>query len=841
MLSLHRNCCLGLALVLGTFVQAVPGDGELRLTKKAIHPVRRVDPSPAGGVAVSVNPPPLLWPAKRGAKTTYDVRLSQSGEFPKGGTIAAAGLRWAMFNAHQALAAGTWYWQYRIGGGEWSAVAEFRVGDGARLCVTPPAAELVARCPVSHPRVLVKADGWAAFRERVKGDPEARKMLRNAKRTLGAEPSTEESGKPTKQGKNEYQQRVLARWASKGLGGRVSGRVQTLCKAYVLTGDEKYAREAIRHGLSVAQFDPDGVTSLRVSDFGDGACLRALAYTYDTCYEFLTADEKAMLLKAIQARGSRLFNRYRNSIETTVFSAHVWQHILHEFADAAFATAHDLPEAEEWVRYLYELWLNRVPLMGGDDGGWANGNSYFGTNLRTLAYVPAFFRDLVGIDLMDQPWYRNTMYYQIYTWPPGSKCDGFGDGGEKLGGAAGTPIQQRYAFVDLLARHFGDAYGAWYVDRCFAATGERVFKEGSLAWYRLRFGDAMKPVAPVGQFDLPLARAFRDIGVVAMHTNLNDISGNLMVAFRSSPFGGYNHAHADQNSFNVLFGGQRLFANTGYYITYGDPHFKGWYTHTVGHNSVLIDGKGQKQGSTEAYGWIPRFLNGKTLAYCSGDASNAYPGTGLARFRRHMVLLRPGTVIVYDELEADHPAEWTWLLHADKRIREAGGMLSVQTPSAVATAQVQASAGLGWTIDSTFVPPADNWHGRKKKGGDVIEYPDQWHARAVTKGKAAGARFLAVLVVTGAGAEAVSARRDGAGALPVAGWSVKAELDPGRPAALAVRRDDGSSVLTLGHESVGLGGKTYRTNTPGATLLVELVDGEVSVKQAVDELPAAAR
>ncbi|MBT7165281.1 MAG: hypothetical protein HN904_21055 [Victivallales bacterium] len=75
----------------------------------------------------------------------------------------------------------------------------------------------------------------------------------------------------------------------------------------------------------------------------------------------------------------------------------------------------------------------------------------------------------------------------------------------------------------------------------------------------------------------------------------------------------------------------------------------------------------------------------------------------------------------------------------------------------------------------------------------------------------------------------------------MAGWSVKAELDPGRPAALAVRRDDGSSVLTLGHESVGLGGKTYRTNTPGATLLVELVDGEVSVKQAVDELPAAAR
>jgi len=673
----HRNrclgCLLGLALALCIFAQAAPGDGELQLVKKAIHPVRRVDPAPSGGALVSVNPPPLLWPAKRGTKATYDVRLSQDPAFPEGATRAVLGLRWAMFNPHQALASGTWHWQYRIHGDDWSAVAEFEVGDGARLCVTPPAAELVARCPVSHPRVLVKADGWAAFRERVKDDPEAKKMIRNAVRALGAEPHAEESGKPAKPGKNEYQTRVLARWASKALGARVSGRVQTLCKAYVLTGDEKYAREAIRHGLSVARFDPDGVTSLRVSDFGDGACLRALAYTYDTCHQFLTNDERALLLKAIQARGARLFNRYRNNIEGMVFNAHVWQHILHEFADAAFAVVHDLPEAEEWVRYIYELWLNRVPLMGGDDGGWANGNSYFGTNLRTLVYVPAFFRDLVGIDLMDQPWYRNAIRYQIYTWPPGSRCDGFGDGGEKVGGPAGTPGQQRFAFVDLLARHFEDAYGAWYVDRCFKATGERTFKEGSLAWYRLRFGDAMAPVAPAGQFDLPLARAFRDVGVVAMHTNLNEIPDNLMVAFRSSPFGGYNHAHADQNSFNILFGGQRLFTSTGYYITYGDPHFKGWYTHTVGHNSVLIDGKGQKQGSTEAYGWIPRFLNGKTLAYCSGDASNAYPGTGLTRFRRHLVLLRPRTVIVYDELAADHPAEWTWLLHADQRMREAGG------------------------------------------------------------------------------------------------------------------------------------------------------------------------
>ncbi|MBK7607960.1 MAG: hypothetical protein IPI18_12440 [Saprospiraceae bacterium] len=34
-------------------------------------------------------------------------------------------------------------------------------------------------------------------------------------------------------------------------------------------------------------------------------------------------------------------------------------------------------------------------------------------------------------------------------------------------------------------------------------------------------------------------------------------------------------------------------------------------------------------------------------------------------FRRHYIMLRPSIIIIYDELKADHPAEWTWLLHND--------------------------------------------------------------------------------------------------------------------------------------------------------------------------------
>src|SRR5262249_49167119 len=148
---------------------------------------------------------------------------------------------------------------------------------------------------------------------------------------------------------------------------------------------------------------------------------------------------------------------------------------------------------------------------------------------------------------------------------------------------------------------------------------------------------------------------------------------------------------ADQNTFNVVVGGERLFWASGYKMPVGDPHQLGWYKHTRGHNGILVDGKGQPYGS-EAYGWIPRYLHGERITYCVGDASRAYDTkpiagdeetladakgeakyrsgqAGLKRFRRHLLLLRPSTVVVYDDLVADHDAEWSWLLHSMERIR----------------------------------------------------------------------------------------------------------------------------------------------------------------------------
>ncbi|HOF46384.1 MAG TPA: hypothetical protein PLZ46_06350, partial [Bacteroidales bacterium] len=52
--------------------------------------------------------------------------------------------------------------------------------------------------------------------------------------------------------------------------------------------------------------------------------------------------------------------------------------------------------------------------------------------------------------------------------------------------------------------------------------------------------------------------------------------------------------------------------------------------------------------------------------------SSAYPGSGLARFVRHVFWLRPGLLIVVDDLESKKTAVFDWLLHTEGRIISEG-------------------------------------------------------------------------------------------------------------------------------------------------------------------------
>lgn len=328
-----------------------------------------------------------------------------------------------------------------------------------------------------------------------------------------------------------------------------------------------------------------------------------------------------------------------------------------------------------------------------------------------------------------------------------------------------------------------------------------------------------------------------------MHTTLPEIENNLMLSLRSSPFGSLAHTHAEQNGFNIAYGGKRLFYNTGYRPAMGDPHFKGWYKHTKGHNSVLIDGEGQPYNAG-AYGWIPRFLHGAQISYAVGDASNAYSGSdmgesidlGMKTFRRHFVMMRPSIIIIYDELIADHDAEWSWLLHNDTGLEVDADNKTILGKNELAGAQVSlyTSSPIDYEVTNQFSVPVENWTKKVDKNGILVVFKNQWHFSGVSKEKIKKMRYLAIIQVKPNNTfEHVEIHGED-DHFVVGDWMIKASLDVNRPAYIEVIKNDGSAGMVSSGE-LNLDGQTYTGEVTGSAKMMEIIDGKIVFKEAVDQ------
>jgi hypothetical protein len=299
-------------------------------------------------------------------------------------------------------------------------------------------------------------------------------------------------------------------------------------------------------------------------------------------------------------------------------------------------------------------------------------------------------------------------------------------------------------YADAMARLFNDPYAAWYSKTIANGFGKDISEDPEFRWFRLQKGNQLKLPSVSPNIKFPEAAVFPEIGVAYMHTTLQNTKTNLMMSVRSSPYASMAHTHADQNTFNIAYGGKRLFYNSGYRPAMGDPHFLEWHKHTQGHNGILIDGKGQAFNAG-GYGYIPRFIHGNQISYAVGVASNAYSGrdegqnidAGMKLFRRHYIMLRPSIVVIYDELEADHPAEWSWLLHNDNMMKIDPMKKTILAGNELAQAQVSlfSSSAIEYKLTDQFSVPVDNWTNKVNEDGDTVNFKNQWHFKAVSTEK----------------------------------------------------------------------------------------------------------
>lgn len=805
---------------------------------ETIHLRERDKPYPRPETDLYLNPSPLIVPQELKEAAGMQFELSQDPVFKEDGAIRSEANAWCFFNPHRQLAEGRWYWRYRSVAADgtataWSDPIAFEAKGSAEVFVTPPFAELRNNLPAGHPRLYPYLnDGLETARTTVKSHSEYKSLVGRANSAL----DKDHSGNPY---------------------GEISAMKREssfLYPAYLLTLDERYAEQALRN-LRALLGTPASDNTLFASNFGATDIAICIIESYDLLYDRLTEAERTAAEELMMRIAERYYRTHCGKQENLLFDNHFWQHNMRVLFQCAYMLC-DRPDHSEralkMMEYYYELWTARAPDSGFNHSGvWRNGAYYFDANILTLHYMPMLYGHLTGCDFLRHPWYRNAGQALAYTWPPRSMSAGFGDGADDTE----APTRIRVAFADFLARELHDPYAGWYADQCAATLRD----DYQFRLYRIVRGD--------GNYSVQLPDAaprllwYQDAGEVVMHSDMTSPERNLTLSFRSSPFGSGSHTQSDQNSFNILYGGQPVYRRTGYYLNFSDAHNITSYRHSRAHNTILVNGIGQPF-STTAYGTVPRALGGSHILYCLGDASMAYRGgndamwvenlknagiaetpengfgpTPLNCYRRHVALLQPDKIVIYDELAADEEVAWQWLLHSPVRFTiDAAARRVTSRPNSDFTAATQLFASETPLLEQTdrFVTPPD-----LSLADPGQECPNQWHLTAEF-GPSKACRVLALMQVTPSAAERESIVETPEG-IRFGKWLIRAELDAARLPELVITDTESGATLDYGCGNPTLNGERYIRREGLSTILYDYSDGRYRIEEQSDREPATTR
>lgn len=426
--------------------------------------------------------------------------------------------------------------------------------------------------------------------------------------------------------------------------------------AWIATGDKLALNEGKWRAQNLANWKSDGATSFKAHDQAGLSITWTLALAYDWLYPEFSEVERARLVAVISDRLGEILGKGPyglddgRRLDANPYNSH-GAVALARVSAICTVMAGIAPQFDACFRNTVPRYLKWPVPWGRDDGGYANGTNYGQWNTAyTHLIVWDLLRESIGVDLTKTPWAQGYGKFITYFLPPGTPTGLFGDGAEK--NWRDVWATQAKAYAARVPSPLTD----WYARQQFGEDATKLYF--LLAPYR----DWSK-TPPHIPADTPSAIHLPSIGWVAMHSNLAD-RGRNSVYFKSSPYGSFNHSHADQNSFVINSKGQPLAVDSGYYDYYNSPHWKGWYKQTKAHNAMTFDGGvGQLHDTMAAKGKITQFETTTAYDLVTGDATQAYGGA-LARAVRSMVYVRPGVLLVFDSLASGASRTWEWNIHA---------------------------------------------------------------------------------------------------------------------------------------------------------------------------------
>lgn len=653
----------------------------------------------------------------------------------------------------------------------------FRVPEDALRAVCPSAASVLKGLEDRHPVLVFPWFEVDQVRERIQ--TEQKEDLRLLKATVESAYETDLPPPPTfhlaetEQRKRMYYFRYVRR-----LRQFITVNLVACSLYYLFTGDPKAGDLARKMMFHVCTWNPEGPNAVD-GPWGDEPGLsysRCLHECYDWTYDLYDRRERAFIENTLVIYCRQTYRRLKNANYIARPGSSHLNRLPGYLGEQAILLRRrlGLSEAGEMLQHVLDVFNTFYPHWGGEDGGWAEGVSY-GSAYNRL-YIPFFttFEKLTGFSFWNRPFYRRIKDFFVYCCPPNAENVPFGDGQER-----GRAPWELFRF-----------YGSKFRNPVCSWTASKLRRPSSLG----SIEPFLYPPYEGGIEDvsLPNAKAFRGIGWAALHSDIKNPDRDNYLVFKSSPYGSVSHQHADQNSFCILSGGRALAIASGYYgPAYGMPHHAQWTRQTKANNCILVDGEGQAVRDYEAVGKIVNFKDDERYAYVSGDATPAYKGR-LSRFVRHILFLRPDIFIIYDDLRADRPAAFSWLLHSYEppRIDMGGQIINIRRGGAHLWAKLFATTELKFQHADQFDTPynfdmEEQFH---------EERPNQHHISATT-GRTPAAKIAAIIQVWPDRKETEIKTARAGGYVTVTGpdCSVKARIGPG-PAHLEGTINDESII-----------------------------------------------
>lgn len=613
-----------------------------------------VQPAPTSFALQAQNPPSFTWSRhpKATASTVYTIEIRKGAGTPARYTTTR---NW--FLPTTKLEDGTYYWRVVASNAptEWSSERSFVINPNSSLFEVPDNAVLRTRATSrARPRMLPVSfqpySQWNAALIAERGA--AVKALTSD--VVGHIPmaAVSDSLWPLTASSTNNAAFVSQQSQIRNKLNMTTHQLEAASLLYKLVPNVTYLNEAIKRGDELAALHPDGPTSFVNQDQGTRIIALSLAKAIDLLDGKIDSARRARWAEIVRLRGIDMYGDLAGNngrLDQFPYDSHGGNN-LGFLALVSAMMLNEFPEAREWFDFSTRAYIHSVFAWSGPEGGYSQGTAYGQVVADGALKIWDPLTELIGVNLYEKPWAKGMAKFYAHFVPPGQLTHVFGDGHEDK---PYLPILR--AFVSRVAT----SESRWYFNN-IGGTEDAL---------TLLLAPSPLPVTRSVYANAPYnGGVYPSIGFAAMHSDMwNPVRTSLY--FKSSPYGAYNHSHADQNSIVLMRNNKVLLMETGWYDYYGSPLWSSWYRETKAHNAITFDGGvGQPTGGNtlnlRRKGKITAFSTTASLDYVEGDATAAYDGLLTGAIRKVWYLRGKDQIVVLDKLTSATARKFEWNFHA---------------------------------------------------------------------------------------------------------------------------------------------------------------------------------